>query len=80
MTATMPSQLSTRDRAVLKAVAAGRCAVSGSAGTSLFIDGMYYSDQFAGSRLAEAGLITAPGSVRRTAQLTPSGRALLETF
>jgi hypothetical protein len=65
--------LSNRDRAVLRAVAAGRCEVSGDV---LVVDGLCFCDQFACPRLTAAGLITAdaaPGP----AQLTASGRALL---
>jgi hypothetical protein len=63
--------LSNRDRAVLRAVAAGRCRLSGEV---LVVDGLCFCDQFAGPRLAAAGLIDAqPGP----AHLTASGRALL---
>lgn len=63
-----------RDRAVLRAVAAGRCEISGTAGHTLVIDGLCFADQFAGPRLTAAGLIAA-GAGR--ARLTPSGHALL---
>ncbi|HYH29882.1 MAG TPA: hypothetical protein VD903_05810 [Pseudonocardia sp.] len=63
--------LSNRDRAVLRAVADGRCEL---AGAVLVVDGLCFCDQFAGLRLAAAGLIDAqPGP----AHLTSSGRALL---
>jgi hypothetical protein len=66
--------LSHRDRAVLRAVAAGRCTIS-AVGSQLAVDGMGYCDQFVGRRLAVAGLIAAgPGP----AHLTSTGRALLE--
>ncbi|MGH8963716.1 MAG: hypothetical protein ACRDXB_00030 [Actinomycetes bacterium] len=65
--------LSHRDRAVLRAVAAGRCTVA--AGAVLAVDGMGCCDQFVGHRLTTAGLIaTGPGP----AHLTSDGRALLE--
>ena len=69
--------LSHRDRAVLRAVAAGRCQISAGAGAPLVIDGICCCDQLVGPRLIKAGLIAAvprPGPAR----LTPSGRAVLE--
>ncbi|GLZ29417.1 hypothetical protein Lesp02_16070 [Lentzea sp. NBRC 105346] len=63
--------LSHRDRAVLRAVAAGRCELSG---RSLLVDGMGCCDQFVGPRLTEAGLISAQPGV---ACLTESGYAAL---
>jgi hypothetical protein len=66
--------LSSRDRAVLRAVAAGRCTIS-AVGCALAVDGMGCCDQFVGRRLTNAGLIAAtPGP----AHLTADGRALLE--
>jgi hypothetical protein len=67
--------LSQRDRAVLRAVAAGRCQISHTAGDVLTVDGLCFSDQFAGPRLTAAGLITV--AQLGTARLTPSGQALL---
>jgi hypothetical protein len=65
--------LSYRDRAVLRAVAAGRCTVS--AIGVLAVDGLGCCDQFVGRRLAAAGLIDShPGP----AHLTATGRALIE--
>ena len=64
--------ISHRDRAVLRAVAAGRCQLSG---RLLLVDGMGCCDQFVGPRLTEAGLIQPSGEV---ACLTDTGRALLE--
>ncbi len=77
MNATTPTPLSQRDRAVLRAVAAGRCEISETFGGNLIIDGVWFTDQFAGTRLTEARLIIADplgGAIR----LTASGRALLE--
>ena len=74
MTAAMMSPLTHRDRAVLRAVAAGRCVLAGVHG--LIVDGLCCADQFVGSRLTAAGLITASGS-SGTAQLTAAGRAVL---
>ncbi|MET8757366.1 hypothetical protein [Lentzea sp. NPDC004782] len=65
------SSLTHRDRAVLKAVADGRCEITGS---TLLVDGLCCADQFAGLRLRTAGLIsTRPGP----AALTTAGYALL---
>lgn len=65
------STLTHRDRAVLRAVAAGRCEISGS---SLLVDGLCCADQFAGLRLTSAGLIsTRPGP----AALTSAGYDML---
>jgi hypothetical protein len=69
MTTTM---LTYRDRAVLRAVAAGRCMFTAGA---LLVDGLRCCDQFIGTRLAHAGLIDpTPGPAR----LTASGQALLD--
>jgi hypothetical protein len=71
------TELSDRESAVLRAVSVGRCTVTGEVGTPLTIDGYCLSDQFAGSRLTEAGLITASGPTPALARLTPTGEALL---
>ncbi|MCU1652400.1 MAG: hypothetical protein QOC67_4383 [Pseudonocardiales bacterium] len=78
MNTTSSTQLSSRDRAVLRAIAEGRCMVSGSCGTSLTVDGFCLADQFAGSRLASAGLITATGAMPAPAALTSVGLAVLQ--
>jgi hypothetical protein len=70
--------LSYRDRAVLRAIAAGRCEISDLVAVSLVIDGLSCCDQLVGPRLARAGLIAARGSRPGPARLTPSGQALLE--
>ena len=72
---TTTSPLSYRDRAILKAVAAGRCTISTRDGGTLVIDGMGCADQFVGPRLRQAGLIAATAE---RACLTPSGQAVLE--
>ena len=72
---TTAAPLTNRDRAVLRAVAAGRCRIS-PAGGDLVVDGMYFADPFAGPRLAAAGLIAAATETGR-ALLTASGRALV---
>jgi hypothetical protein len=71
------ADLTHRDRAILRAVAAGRCRITGGPCTALTIDGLSCSDQFAGPRLARAGLIVA-GAQSEPARLTDTGRALLE--
>jgi len=78
MTTTPKATLSYRDRAVLRAVAAGRCQISGDIGVQLVIDGVCCCDQSVGTRLSRAGLIATDGSRPGLARLTPSGRALLE--
>jgi hypothetical protein len=72
---TSTAALNHRDRAVLRAVAAGRCEITAASGGALVVDGLCFSDQFAGIRLRAAGLIAAVGSGR--AQLTPTGHELL---
>lgn len=62
-TVTPISPLSSRDRAVLTAIATGRAEVRAGA---LLIDGRFSADQFALARLADAGLVT-PGAARLTA-------------
>ena len=71
------SSLSHRDRAVLRAVAAGRCQISAGAGASLIIDGIRCCDQLVGPRLIKAGLIAAVAR-RGPARLTDSGRGVLD--
>jgi hypothetical protein len=78
VTATGPTEWCHRDRAVLRAVAAGRCMITDDAGVVLVIDGKCCCDQLIGSRLRAAGLITTAGSRPGPARLTDSGRALLE--
>jgi hypothetical protein len=76
MTTSKEVMLSHRDKAVLRAVAAGRCAITDAAGLSLAVDGLALCDQQVGTRLADAGLIVAAVG---PAELTVSGRALLAT-
>ena len=71
---TTTRQLSYRDRAVLRAIAAGRCTIS-ARDDALAIDGLGCCDQFVGSRLRSAGFIDASAGL---ACLTPSGLAVLE--
>jgi hypothetical protein len=67
-------RLSGRDRAVLRAVAADRCTVADDTGHALAVDGLCFCDQFAGSRLVDAGLVTCAASQLR---LTDAGRSVL---
>lgn len=78
MTVTPKATLSNRDRAVLRAVADGRCQISGDIGMHLVIDGVCCCDQFVGTRLSQAGLIVTDGSRPGPARLTLTGQALLE--
>jgi hypothetical protein len=63
--------LSNRDRAVLHAVADGRCR---RISHTLFIDGVYCADQFVADHLVEVGLLSAAEPVR----LTLSAQRLLK--
>ncbi|ASR35924.1 hypothetical protein BAY61_13940 [Prauserella marina] len=76
-----PKPLTHRSLAMLRAVAAGRGQLSGSAEPDLFIDGMPCCDQFAAHALTHDGLVRPghPGSVgqRVPAVLTPAGAALV---
>lgn len=72
VTGTASPALSHRDRAVLRAVEAGR--VRFSDGSALVVDGLFLADPFAAPRLTDAGLIADTGG---SAALTDSGRALL---
>jgi hypothetical protein len=83
MTATIPEQsvLTCRDRAILRAVAAGAAELSGGSHPDLFLDGRCCCDQFAAHRLVESGLIASSSSAgpcsRVPARLTAAGQALL---
>jgi len=71
-------QLTGRERAILRAVAAGSAELTGGSEPDLLLDGRYCCDQPAAHRLARAGLI-APARVcaagqRVPATLTPAGR------
>lgn len=70
-------QLNNRDRAVLRAIAQGRCQVSGGCGTTLLIDGLCCADQFVGARLVHAGLITVPGQTGPVS-LAPTATLLVQ--
>jgi hypothetical protein len=71
-------QLTGRERAILRAVAAGSAELTGGREPDLLIDGRYCCDQGAVHRLVRAGLI-APAAVcavgdRVPAQVTTAGR------
>lgn len=69
---TTGAPLTHRDRAVLRAIAAGRCVL---AGPCLLVDDLPCADQFLHARLAAAGLVrTGPAG---PAHLTPAGRDAL---
>lgn len=71
--------LTRRERAVLLAIAAGRCQISAGAGASLVIDGLACCDQLVGPRLIRAGLIepVGRGAKPAVAELTATGKAAL---
>ena len=73
------STLSGRDRAVLRAVAAGRCQLGVGWQPVLMVDGLVFADILAGQRLVAGGLVYPPDPVRPLgpAVLTPAGRAAL---
>jgi len=75
------STLTHRDRAILRAVAAGSAELVAGAEPDMYLDGLACSDQFAAHRLVHAGLIAVLGSARTGqrigARLTAHGAALL---
>ena len=82
MTAT--STLSGRDRAILRAVAAGGAQLQLGAEPDLFFDDRSCADQYAAHRLVHAGFITAATlgllGQRVTAALTPAGHEALDGY
>lgn len=67
------SEICGRDRAVLRAVAAGRCELRAGCEPVLVVDGVRCADSGVASRLIAAGLVVKPvGST--IARLTPAGR------
>jgi hypothetical protein len=71
--------VSGRDRAVLRAVSAGRCQFRGGCEPVLLVDGLVCADFSATRRLIDAGLIAAPDPtvLLAPATITPAGRAAL---
>ncbi|QJY48889.1 hypothetical protein [Pseudonocardia broussonetiae] len=74
MSTARPTTLNHRDRAALRAVDEGRCALDG---PTLLVDGVCCADQFLGARLTDAGLIDATTETGPVC-LTASGRAALD--
>jgi hypothetical protein len=73
MSEEQPPELCGRDRAVLRAVAAGRCELRAGCEPVLVVDGVRCADSGVATRLIAAGLVVRPvGST--TARLTPAGR------
>lgn len=72
-------ELTGRDRAVLRAVAAGRCRLGGGYAPELRIDGFACADPSVGHRLVAAGLLCPcdPAHPLDPATLTAAGRAAL---
>jgi hypothetical protein len=66
-----------RDRAVLRAVAAGRCQLRAGCEPLLVVDGVACADSAVARRLIAAGLLAPPSKVVQRAQLTDAGRAAL---
>lgn len=81
MNSTTALVLSHRDRAILRAVAAGRASVTPSSEPDLYIDGLCCCDQTAAHNLCHAGLIcpALPGMPGQAvlAALTAAGTAAL---
>jgi hypothetical protein len=69
--------VSGRDRAVLRAVAAGRCQLRGGCEPLLVVDGVGCADSAVARRLIDAGLLAPPSSTVGRACITPAGRAVL---
>jgi hypothetical protein len=79
MPGTGTSRLNGRDRAVLRAVAAGRCRLGAGWQPVLLVDGLVCADSGAGRRLVAAGLIDPPDPARPLgpASVTALGRRVL---
>ena len=83
MTAT--TTLSGRDRAILRAVAAGRAELRTGSEPDLLLDGRFCCDQSAAHHLVQAGLIAATTTLKLVSQrvaaaLTPAGREALDAL
>ena len=72
-----PAEVCGRDRAVLRAVAAGRCQLRAGCEPVLLVDGVACADSAVAPRLIAAGLVAAPVGVVEQARLTAAGRAAL---
>jgi hypothetical protein len=71
------AEVSGRDRAVLRAVAAGRCQLRAGCEPLLVVDGVGCADSAVARRLIAAGLLAPPTAVAARARLTAAGRAAL---
>jgi hypothetical protein len=83
MRTTETAPLSGRDRAILRAVAAGSAELSGGAEPDLFLDGRCCCDQPAAHRLVRLGFLApaaaGPVGQRVPAHVTPAGWTLITT-
>lgn len=70
--------LTGRDRALLRAVAAGRCDIAPTGIPNLRVDGRWFCDQPRAHVLLAAGLMTRARGAPATALLTSTGRAALD--
>ena len=80
LTTTTAAGLTARDRALLRAVASGRCDLVGGVAAEIRVDGRWYCDQARGQALVAAGLLAASGASGRervAAELTTAGRYAL---
>src|SRR3712207_9301293 len=75
LSAVAPMVLTHRDRAVLRAVAAGRCRLTGGFPGSLKVDGPPFPDPVAAVRLTTLGLISTSGGGERGSQAAARGHA-----
>jgi hypothetical protein len=66
-----------RDRAVLRAVAAGRCRLRAGCEPLLVVDGVACADSGVARRLIHAGLVAPPAGPTDRARLTAAGRVAL---
>lgn len=75
-------RLTERDRALLRAVAAGRCDIAPTGIPDLRVDGRWFCDQPRAHALLTAGLLARPGAGARGARsavlLTRAGHAALD--
>jgi hypothetical protein len=79
MTSVETITVSGRDRAVLRAVAAGRCQLGAGCEPVLLVDGLACTDSSAGRRLVAAGFIAPPERTRPLgpAVITQAGLAVV---
>jgi hypothetical protein len=70
--------LTGRDRALLRAVAAGRCDIALTGTPDLRVDGRWFCDQPRAHALLAAGLLARADGAPGAALLTSAGRAALD--